>query len=84
MGFLGICRPHIGPSGGSFFTDCQSLVKAWNRGQANCCDVLSIYSSIWPRIWDKVLDIGEDNAAVAWVPAHLAEAMSCDKGLPTW
>ena len=65
---------HVGPTGDTFYTDCLSLVKAWQRGQAYCSDVLSIYSAVWRRIRVKVIDIGEDNISVVWVPAHLTDA----------
>ena len=75
---------HIGPGGGTFYTDCRNLVIAWTQGEAACTDAFSIYSGQWRQIWPVVHDIGFDNIHVKWIPSHTSKAKAEAAGLAEW
>ena len=63
---------HIGPGGGHFYTDSNSLVKMWHSGPARCCDPFSVYSGIWRAIWAILDDVGPALVTASWIngPRH--------------
>ena len=73
---------HVGPEGGSFSTDSQSLVSMWKKGAASCCQTFSIYGAIWSRIWHRIDDIGESSITISWVKGH-AKARHVAEGIVT-
>ena len=65
---------HIGPHGGRFYTDSQSLIKMWLSGPARCCDASSAYSGIWRSIWAILDDVGPSLATASWIKGHATAA----------